>query len=196
MVDTEPGINDPKVPNIVWAPSPSDRDQLLRLFVNPETIRIMTDDRRNAGVGQYAGLVHGNIQCVGVDNVPRWVNTGGLRAANACFRGIKRKMIAPFRDKQVFVYVINPEYDYVFPGRFSDLGPNQVQRPLNSVFTVFVSLHPDDIAAAEGAMGKFLLGGERIDGLVQNWNWTFCDKDDADLPDDWRNRYDERMWQT
>jgi hypothetical protein len=29
--------------------------------VNPITIRQMIDDHRNAGIGQFAGLVHGSV---------------------------------------------------------------------------------------------------------------------------------------
>ena len=169
--------NDPAHPNFVWAPAREDRTLAVRLFVNPVTIRQMIDDHRNAGIGQFAGLVNGSITYTSIGGMQRREELGGLTNAVALFQGINRPMagsgtdqhpIGDFRDdREVYVYVTNPGSDYVWPPRrrFSSLGPQEAPRPNDLVFATFVVFDDGVIASAAEAIRD--AGGGPVDGIVQ-----------------------------
>lgn len=196
--------NDPEAPNFVWAPARDDRNLAVRLFVNPITIRQMVDDHRNAGIGQFAALIHGSITYTSLGGMRRREALGGLQNAVALFRGISRPMagsgtdrhpIIDFHDdREVYVYVTNPGSDYVWPSqrRFSPLGPQEAPKPEASVFATFVVFDKGVIASAVEAIRE--AGGGQVDGIVQNWEWTLASAKDPSLPDDFENRYEERLW--
>jgi hypothetical protein len=164
----------------------------------------MRDDHRNAGIGQFAGLVHGSITYTSIGGMQRRAELGGLKNAGALFRGINRPMsgsgtdqhpIIDFNDDhEVYVYITNPGSDYVWPPwrRFSSLGPQEAPKPEASVFTTFVVFDEAVIASAAEAIHE--AGGGQVDGIVQNWEWTLASTQDPSLPDDFENRYEARLW--
>ena len=185
--------NDPNRPNIVWAPSPHDKNAAIRLQVHPATIRRMADDFRYSAIAQYAGHIHGAITIPDTSGQGQRIQTGGLLQAIALFQGLKRPMIDADRDSEVYVLVANPRSDFLYPGkRFDGSLFVPVPAPVDSVFTTFFVL-----AASKTAQTLALeqYGEEEIaDGLILNWEWTLRSTDDARLPDDFGNRYRDRIW--
>ena len=97
-------------------------------------------------------------------------------------------------DDEVYVYIADSGYDYVYPQerRFSSLGLLQAPMPHSSVFATFVVLDDGVVASAAEAIRE--AGGGQVDGIVQNWEWTLASPDDPALPEDFQNRYAQRMW--
>ena len=101
-------------------------------------------------MGEYVGLVHGAF-------APRpdgmaVIGTPGLKRPVAIFRGVRRPMhyLHTGNGDEVLVYVTNPRHTYRYPLRdkFTGRGPVIEPKPLDAVFTTFVSLDPDHIDGA------------------------------------------------
>lgn len=166
----------------------------MRLFTHPETIRLMLGDVRNAAMGQYAGLVHGEVQGQTDAGEPYTAGTGGLVMAVALFRGIKRPCIDSDTDGRIYVYVTNPRVDFIWPEdrRFAAAGPIRIAPPKMSVFTTFVVFEAEMVAAQRDAIDAN--GGGPVDGIIVNWEWTLASAKDQRLPDDFDSHYEERVW--
>ena len=190
-----PGIaSDPDKPQFVFAPSPDNPREHVRLFVNPETIRQMLRDSRNAGLGQYAGLVHGEARGQTEAGEFFVVGSGGLMRAVGLFRGIKRPCVDHEVDKSVHVYVTNPRVDFIWPEsrRFTALGPERRPPPKASVFVTFAVFDAAAIDKEHTAIAA--CGGGQVDGIIHNWEWTLASPQDPRFPDEFDARYDERVW--
>jgi hypothetical protein len=170
--------NDPAAANLVWARRPDDSAQFMRLRVDPEVVRQFVDDGRNAGLGQYCGLIHGAIK----DGFPSLVR------ANALFRGIQRPMIDFDHDGQVLVYVANPPHTFEYPAvnRFNDRDPAPGAKPKNAVFVVYVRLIKEGAGWTES---------DDVSGEILNWEWVLGHAPDYRLPEDYDTRYTEKVWE-
>lgn len=177
--------NDPERPNVVWAPSPGDRQKWVKLFANPETLRQLLDDNINAKIGEYCGLVHGNVPNGAVR---------GLIDTVALFRGLMRPRIDQWGDEAIYIYVTTPPCSFTYPyeTRFTADGPTRVGAPLQSIFTTYVEF---GTKVLEREKEPIQAGGEDdVRGIVHYWEWTLCSDDDSTLPRDYENRYLERLW--
>lgn len=179
---------------LVWAPSPQNRTLAVRLFTSPDTADQMGADQRDGGLAMYAGHIHGAVAYTDLRGNPQAKVGRGLLEARALFRGIHRPMIDKELDNFVYVYILNPDHTYVYPParRRLRLGPLQAEKPLYSVFTIFVLFHDESIRRWRAQINR--IGGEEIDGLILDWEWAFASSPDGFLPDDHENRYDERIW--
>jgi len=175
-------------PNIVLALAPSDKNELIELYVSPETIRQFMDDNLNAKIGEYCGLVHGNVD--------EWTETGGsqeggtygLLEAHALFQGIKRPRTGQGKDESILIYVMNHAHTYIYQNnnRFSVTGPTRARRPSHSVFVAYVEL------LEEPELG--MKGGSEAAGRVLFWEWVRSSDDDPLLPVSCETRYTKRHW--
>ena len=160
-------------PNIVLAPSFEDKNKRISLRVLPDLIAQYDKDNFRAKLGEFAGLVHGNIED----------GTFGLLEAKALFKGIKRPCIHTNHDADVYVYVTNPSFTYTYLGipRYGKKPPKKIQAPNDSVFVTYVTLNKE--TDEFGAIGRIL-----------DWEWVFRDKDDLEYPFEYRVRYDKQVW--
>lgn len=186
--------SDPSKPQFVVAPSPADPNKPVILFTHPETICLMLGDTRNAAMGQYAGLVHGEILAQTEAGETYSAGTGGLAQAIALFRGIKRPCVQNGTDSLIHIYVTNPRVDFMWPEdrRYSARGPMRLAPPKMSVFTTFVIFDPDMVRKHRDAIDAS--GGGPVDGIILNWEWTLASPTDRRLPDEFDSRYEERVW--
>ena len=176
------------------APSPNDKGLLVRLYANPNTLRAFLDDRMNAKLGEYCGLVHGNV----LESTPDGSvegGTNGLLDSVALFRGIQRPMVGAGLDKDVYVYVTNPLNSYIYPlsERLTDAGPTRVPRPNSSVFVTYVELGQ----RASGQLAGWAIDSPKcagLDGVIHGWEWVLSSPDDARLPDRYQTRYQDWIW--
>lgn len=169
--------NDVRWPNIVFAPSPANRSQLVKLFASEITIRQRLDDELISSICQYAGLIHGAIPG-GYPSLPE---------AFALFRGIRRPMVEFERDEAIHVYVTNPPVDFVFVSTHqSNGGPQRVSPPKDSVFVIYSDFSQH---ALDG-----LRGNGDIEGVIYDWEWVLADPGNSSLPDGFSERYAERIW--
>ena len=81
--------SDRNTPNIILAPAPFNRDDVVSLYTNPLTIRNLIDDNLHSKVGEYVGLVHGNCAEYSYSSGLMEGGTQGLLVASALFRGVK-----------------------------------------------------------------------------------------------------------
>lgn len=101
-------------------------------------------------------------------------------------------MIDADRDFEVYVYVTNPQSDFLYPGkRFDGSLFVPVRAPAESVFTTFFVMTNSKTAQTLAVEQH---GEERVDGVILNWEWTLRSASDPRLPDDYENRYRDRIW--
>ena len=179
--------NDPDKPNLVHALHPHNRGKYILLRVAPETIRIWAHwFGSEAKIGEYVGLVHGNF----LGSVR---GTTGLLKPTAIFKGLRRPLhhVTMNADHDVYIYVTNPEQNYCYPirNRFGDSNVEFAEKPIQSVFTTFVSLLKDHIDATMGGMAD----KDSVDGVVLFWEWTEASAKDESVPYDSETRFDQRV---
>jgi hypothetical protein len=145
--------------------------------------------RATAKVGEFAGIVHGRF-----DGEPSLVGTRGLTRPDAIFAGLKR----PLHDgddefgSETVVYVTNPPGSYDFRRTRSGDTLIAVEKPIQSVFTTFVSFEPRVVAAATRTMPTPV--AEEVAGVVRFWEWTESSPNEPHLPADSAQRYERRIY--
>lgn len=183
---TPPERSDRSTPNVVLARSPQDRNTIIRLYASPFAIRTWAADNVAAKMGEYSGLVHGNIVEEQEDGSINDGGTNGLLDAHALFKGIKRPRIKPQGDAHILVYVTNPTNSFVYPRHAR--AAKRVPKPLNSVFVTYAELFEDGIDRT-----SYQVEAE-ISGIVHMWEWVFCDPKEPTMPEESSSRYAERCW--
>ena len=186
--------NDPEHARCVWAKTPTTGTQFqgkpfVRLAVHQETIKSLCDGILNAKLGEYCGLIHGNVW----GEAENQEGTSGLINPVAIFKGLKRPMISPGIDQSVYVYVTNPDVNYYWPEerKFSGEGPILAPVPVDSVFVTFVSFRKSDLDdVSESIAGTEL---RETDGVVMFWEWTKASPNVPQFPYDYDNRYVEQV---
>ena len=143
-------------------------------------------------MGEYWGLVHGNFPAN-----PEFHDTpdrsSGLRRPTAIFQGVRRPLHTGTLscDKDILIYVTNPERNYELRGGREGSVIEQSVMPVNSVFTTFATLHPEIVDEVRNNMPK--AAPYPIEGLVLFWEWTEASNIDPRLPLDFDTRYDGRL---
>jgi hypothetical protein len=184
-----PTRNNVETPNVVLAPSPERGEQLVKLYASPRALRNIDEDLWEAKLGEYAGLVHGNII---EDDAGAEVagGTNGLLETVALFQGLMRPLIKPEGDEKVLIYVTNPAATYTHK-RFRPAF-TRVTRPVNSVFVTYAELFRDGGVDRN----KYQVPTE-IDGIIYFWEWMPWDEHDRRLPEQYEGsnkRYLTRHW--
>lgn len=98
----------------------------------------------------------------------------GILDAHAVFQGLKRPHIDEDGDKQVYIYICKPAFCYK---RIVNMTCTIKRAPFpdGAVFAIYLNLDDD------GSTGE-----------VFNWEFVKCDADDPTMPEDFKNRYDQR----
>jgi len=183
-------VNNPSEPNLVWAKSPVIPGHVL-LICHPATIDKVMELGSRAKLGEYWGLVHGNPGPM-PDGFAQ-VQTEGLQGPTAIFRGLKRPLhyLHAVADSDVYIYVTNPEWTYTYrPSRHGDAVMPE-PKPIESVFTTFVSFNPTHIDEAASSVRKAL--SAKPSGVVLFWEWTESARENTLLPLDSQGRYETRI---
>lgn len=171
MVSDEEPQNDPAQPNLVWAKAPAEESGWLLLLTHPATIRTWIEMGGLAKIGEYAGLIHGRFGDDGSGYVPP--GTTGLLRPLQIHRGLRRPLFAIDQDigPDVLIYVTDPPQTYAYraDGKFGGF-PRAEPKPLQSVFTTFVSLDRQLVDATKASMQRAPL--QPVDGVVLYWEWT------------------------
>lgn len=102
---------------------------------------------------------------------------GGLKHARSLFRGIKRPFKADGLDGQIYTYIVRPRFVYEYLPHMVCVA-KRYEAPNDTVLAVYVSF--DDEKCEKGA--------------ILSWEWVPVDKRDPNLPENYANRYDERIW--
>ena len=183
-------VNSPQTPYLVWAKAPVLPGHVLLICHAHTTDKVM-DLGSRAKFGEYLGLVHGNPGPMPDGFAP--VQTDGLKAPTAIFRGLRRPLhfLHAKADSDVYIYVTNPEGTYSY--RSSRHGDAVVaeQQPVSSVFTTFVSFYAPHVDEAVRSVGK--TPPDAPVGTILFWEWTESAPENALLPYDARGRYESRM---
>ena len=175
--------SDRDTPNIVLANSPKNRSEIVLFRADPITIRQFDADKMNAKIGEYCGLVHGNIKENSCGTLTEG-GTDGLLAAHALYRGIKRPKNQDGRDEKMLVYVTNPSCSYVYLNR-TDGAPTPCPKPKDSVFVTYIDLFAEPEIDAKG---------REIMGLVKFWEWVIACTININMPDESEVRYTDKVW--
>lgn len=139
----------------------------------------MVGDSWNRGLGDYCGLVHGDV--------PN--RTRGLLSAHALSRGVKRPCLDVGRDDQILIYVLSPDDSFVYPtnARTSGIGPTPWVKPKDSVFVVYVDPHNGTYKSASAQEFETA-------GTILFWEWVRWDETNHELPADYSRRYATWVW--
>ncbi len=168
-------LNDRGTALVIQAAHPDDRARIVSIRASSETLRSMVSDRWNSKIGEYVGLVHGNLRITSETTLePIDAPTQGLLAAHACFMGVRRPVGKSPSGDRIAVYVIQAPYTYQFPDR-SGVAV-RTAAPARSVFTVEADF-PEDGEAE-----------------IVFWEWVLAASDDATLPENHDARYVRRCW--
>ena len=151
-------------------------------------IRGYIDSGLSAKVGEYLGLIHGNIW-------PSENNEGttGLLDPVVIFKDIKRPMRSFNSNEDVYIFVTNPGINYTYPieDKFSGEGPSRGEVPQNSVFLVYVEYNQEIVEKACRESGNSITG--EVDGVIHSWEWTFAADDDPSLPASHNTRFSSKV---
>ena len=139
------------------------------------TIRQLVDDNLNAKVGEYAGLVHGNI----MEQFDDTIIAGGTGVCwkASCYQGLKQPRIDAGRDAKVLAYVTNPPP----VSHLSEQGGAASVQGSNSVFVTYAELFADGLER-----DRFDGIDAGIEGVVHFWEWVLSSDRDRALPADAR----------
>lgn len=109
----------------------------------------------------------------------------GLILARHIFKGLVRPLYcdgSPNADKDKLIYARKPSSDYVWVGGRGG-APARRESPAGKVFAIIIS---------PNIRHRSLYPSVR--GWIDRWNWA--DEDDAlaEAPENWLDRYDEKLW--
>lgn len=173
-----PVLERPASHRIVIARAPETEFRQIRLGIHYKITRDLERTGRLAAIGEYVGLIVGD--CVLFD-------------PQAIFQGLRRPFNGPGKDDTVFIYVSNAQVSYTFaPGtKNTDVGPQRISPPAESVFATFVSLSPDVVEDARESLDP---ADRMIDGVILYWEWTQASRSQVRLPRDHEQRYRRLIW--
>jgi len=183
-------VNSPINCNLVWARNPHGAGY-IKLICHPQTIDKVMELGAESKFGEYVGLVHGNPP-VPPDGFTH-VQTDGLKRPVAIFKGLKRPLyhLDGSADGDVYIYVTNPTATYSYRPSVHGNTILECPRPVDSVFTTFVSVSPDHVDEAFRSMGKPRL--QDVQGVVFFWEWTESARNSPLLPFEHNTRYLTRI---
>jgi len=174
----------------VWARDPFGAG-FVRLSVNRTTFEKIIQWGARAKMGEFWGLVHGRPGPMPMGYAP--VINAGLMQPTAIFRGLKRPLhyVDARADSQIVVYVTDPNCSYEFRNSREGNALLQTAKPIDAVFTTFVSFAPehlDDCVANMQHEGQITL-----QGAILFWEWTESCPNNPRFPYDHENRYVARL---
>lgn len=182
---------------VVLARAPTPEGGLIKLAVHPETLRSAArlKNGKNDKLGQYCGLIHGNVWAATTEPDQFDEGTPGLTEPVAVFQGLKRARNDDAFDMKTFIYVTNPVQNYCYPSRNAySGGPARVPVPPNSVFVVYVDYGPEFVDELRAAVHN--MHGD-VCGIVVDWDWVPASPSDPRVPVNATGasaRYFRRVW--
>jgi hypothetical protein len=180
-------VNDPRKARLVWAKSPIQGRDYDKLIIHPETMRLCERLGETHKMGQYFGLIHGNIEGMDDDG------TTGLLEPNAIFRDIERA-VSNKSSENYYIFVTSPNKNYRC--LINDRGQaNELIRtniPRASVFLTFVEYEPDIINTLSLECGY--TAQDDIAGVIQDWEWVLYSDEAPHLPADCETRFGELVF--
>jgi hypothetical protein len=182
-------VNDPKKSRLVWAKSPIQGRDYDKLILHPETFLLCERLGATHKMGQYSGLIHGNMQGKDKDDD----GTSGLLEPNAIFRDIERD-VNNGSGENYYVFVTSPNKNYRF--LINDCGlANELIRinvPRTKVFLTYVQYESEIVNKLIRECGYTTHEG--IVGVIQDWEWVlYCDEA-PHLPANYGTRFGEMVF--
>jgi hypothetical protein len=152
--------------SIVEAPSESDPRVAVRLGLCKETIDLLRQAAMRTAMSQFFGIVE-----------------DGLMEASHLFKGLQRPLCHGENmqaDQAVLIYVLTPDYDFVWMGDETSGDTVKVEPPSNRVFVVLAR--------------QIEMDEHGVSGTIEHWNWVQRDMHLAEAPIGYSERYKNRVW--
>lgn len=105
-----------------------------------------------------------------------------INDAHALFKGIERPRGGEENGGSIYCFVIKASYNYSFLANMVCVA-KKVSVPNNCVFVVYVKLG-----------GPLQPDGNGVSGRITNWELVTADPADPTLPENYNERYNERIW--
>jgi len=191
--------SDPRNQQIVLARAPTAVGGLVHLVVDLRTLRstLRLRNGQNAKLGQFCGLVHGNVWAVASDPTDRTeTGTAGLTKPVAIFCGLRRPRNQRKHDAETFIYITSHSRNYVFPNK-NEFGGGPIRAPVppNSVFVAYVDFGPEAVDEVRPLLSYTL--PDPVSGVVSDWEWVRASPNDPRLPVNSTGgdpRYARKVW--
>lgn len=181
VVSDEVDVQDERLESVV-APSPAGKDEFVELTVSRERVQRFAKQRKLTKIFELFYNVCGQLPRVNNigyherDDASQFPDHwGGLRHAHALFKGLRRPMNHDHEDAEIFVYTLSPRFTYEYVPHMTCVA-RRVDAPREAVFVVYT---------------KFTKEGK---GSVISWEWVQSSGDGSGLPEDFENRYEQRVW--
>lgn len=103
---------------------------------------------------------------------------GGLKHSHVIFKGLQRPFHEENGDSIVYIYGVKPGYVYKYEPNMACVA-RRIDAPRNALFVAYVVFENNDFEKGE----------------VLNWEWVTADSQNPNYPEDFANRYKEKVWE-
>lgn len=170
-----------RLPQTILSPTPEDKGKACKLRVAKEDVIKAAENRRRQVAYQFWSVLAGKAPPVPVQyEGDKDSGLTTLMDAKACFKGLKRPNGDDDHSAECVAYVLKPAYFYEYEFRPPLVLSVKQAVNLDVVFVAYAKL---DVPSA-GA----------IRGVLTHWEFVFAAEDNLLLPENWQNRYQERLW--
>jgi hypothetical protein len=187
--------SDPRSPKTILARAATKEGGLVRLVLHPDVLADITRLKNGASdrLGQFGGLVHGNIWAASSNPEHRDEGTLGLTQPTAIYCGLKRPRNEHSNDDKTVIYITNPGRNYTWPfaNEFAD-GPIRAPVPPNAVFAVYADYGDRHVDALRAGMA-YPAPRDAV-GVIVDWDWIRASSQDPRLPANPDTRYVKKIW--
>lgn len=167
-------------PNMIGAPSPEDPSRKVLYRIALHDVVKAAENRRRQPAYQLWSVLLGQkppVPCQGDDPAGKLTD---LMSAHACFKGLNRPNGDDDDSAECLAYVLKPSHFYEY-----DFRPPLVLSSLRQV-------EPDIVFVAYAKLDVPSEGSIR--GVLTHWEFVYAAQDMPDLPENWSNRYQTRLW--
>lgn len=181
-------------PQTVFAKAPFKGSGAVLFRVSRNAIMKYGENNRVQPILDFWGCVEG--QCPPAFNVEflaaqeKGFLLSPLADAYACFRGIKRPLDGDDHGFDVIAYVTKPKWSFEWqPDMKGIIKPIAI--PSDLVFISFVRLDP---STEDNANWRLRIGKALPSGIIVKWGFYEADKENTQLPVDFKERFRRQLW--
>lgn len=172
------------LPQSIPGRSPFDREKLVEFRVCRTDVVKAAEQRRRQPAFDFWSVLAGSLPPIpGAERMVEYGDQDLFRLidAHACFQGIRRPCGADDDGSRTVAFVLRPASFFAFDGRPPVSWMYKKSVPNDLVFVAYARLdEPCDAASHVG--------------VLTHWQFVEADENDPDLPEDFGNRFVNRLW--
>jgi hypothetical protein len=181
-----------RLPNAVMAPSPFDRRSLVAFRIGTEDYRKALGQNRRTPVLDLWSLVIGQLPPVPnaskFSDLIEQLDAHALQNAHACFKGVRRPVADDKLGLDQFVFITKPRVHFRYvPSMVCVMEEDEI--PSDVVLATYVTM---DFPV--GRPGPSRRQNVPFEGIITRSHFIEADPNDAQLPIQYEERYQRRLW--